>query len=152
MASSDRTPIKITILVLLGLCVIAGGVFWYLEREVQRAANPDQLTAEGKAYVRNLQLSEVDLRATENMMHQAVVEIVGKIKNNGDRPVKSAAVYCIFRDRNGQPVARERGTIIKSSGGGLAPGATRDFRLPFDTVPAEWNNMMPQLVIAQVQF
>lgn len=148
----DRTPLSIIALVMLGLLVIAGGVFWYLERAAKQAANPDQLTAEAKSYVGNLKLSDVGIKATENMMHQSVVEILGKITNSGDRTVKAAALYCLFYDRNGQPIARERATLLKSSSGGLAPGATREFRLAFDNVPDTWNNTMPRLVIAQVQF
>jgi hypothetical protein len=36
--------------------------------------------------------------------------------------------------------------------GGLAPGETKQFRLPFDDIPENWNQVMPQLVIAQIQF
>jgi hypothetical protein len=28
----------------------------------------------------------------------------------------------------------------------------RPFRLPFDDIPASWNNQMPQLVIARIGF
>ena len=36
--------------------------------------------------------------------------------------------------------------------GGLKPGETKSFRLPFDDLPASWNQAMPQLVIAGVKF
>ena len=35
---------------------------------------------------------------------------------------------------------------------GLKPGETRTFRLPFDDIPGGWNNQMPQLVIARIEF
>jgi hypothetical protein len=34
----------------------------------------------------------------------------------------------------------------------LKPGESRDFRLPFDDIPGSWNNQMPQLVIARIEF
>ena len=36
--------------------------------------------------------------------------------------------------------------------GGLKPGETKSFRLPFDDLPQSWNQSMPQLVIAGVKF
>jgi hypothetical protein len=36
--------------------------------------------------------------------------------------------------------------------GGLKPGETKSFRLPFDAVPAGWNQQMPNLVIAGIDF
>lgn len=108
------------------------------------------LTSETKVNAsRNLKLSEVGLKATENYAGQTVTEIDGKIANNGDRVIHFAAVSCVFYDRYGQVVKRERVPLIKAD---LKPGETRSFRLPFDDVPESWNNQMPQLVIAAVQF
>lgn len=114
--------------------------------------HPEQqaaLTAEGKAYVRNLQLSEISMKATESYTGQTVTEIEGKIANGGDRTIQSAAVSCVFYDRYGQVIKRERVPIIKAP---LKPGESRSFRLPFDDLPESWNSQLPQLVIAAIQF
>jgi hypothetical protein len=42
--------------------------------------------------------------------------------------------------------------VVGGSAGALAPGQTKSFRLPFDTIPESWNQVMPGLVIAQIQF
>jgi hypothetical protein len=34
----------------------------------------------------------------------------------------------------------------------LMPGETKEFRLPFDTLPESWNQALPDLVIAQIVF
>ena len=108
------------------------------------------LAAESKVYVRDyLRLSEVGLKATENYAGQTVTEVEGKITNNGSRIVHYAAVSCVFYDRYGQVIKRERVPLIRTD---LKPGATRPFRLPFDDVPDSWNSQMPQLVIASLQF
>ena len=36
--------------------------------------------------------------------------------------------------------------------GGLKPGETKAFRMAFDTIPESWNQSMPALVIAHMQF
>jgi hypothetical protein len=114
-----------------------------------RSAEQRPLTADAKAYVRNLQLSEVTLKATESYAKQTVTEIEGKITNGGDRVIRHAEVSCVFYDRYGQVVKRERVPIVKAI---LEPGETRSFRLPFDDLPESWNNQMPQLVIAGIDF
>jgi hypothetical protein len=49
-------------------------------------------------------------------------------------------------------VLRDRVSIVKERLGGLKPGETKDFRLPFDTIPESWNQVLPELVIAEITF
>jgi hypothetical protein len=108
-------------------------------------------SAEAKAYVRNLALSDVTMQASENFMRQQVVEIQGKIANNGSRPLRSVEVYCLFYGIDGRELHRERLPIVRSSAP-LKPAETRSFRLPFDSLPDGWNQAMPKMVIAQIAF
>lgn len=138
----------VTVLVLAG----AGG-FYYLDRQAKRYVPPQPvLTPEAKAYVRNLALSEVEMKAAESYLKQDLVEIEGKITNNGDRTVTLVEVNCVFRDAYTQVVLRERSAIVGRTFGPLAPGQTKRFRLAFDNIPESWNRMMPDLVIAQIRF
>jgi len=127
-------------------------VFAYLTYTSRQSAERLALTAEAKAYVQNLQLSDVEMKATDSYLSQRVVEIQGKIGNTGGRPLEMVEVYCIFRDVYGQTVLRSRVAIVGGRTGGLKPGETKSFRLPFDEIPASWNQAMPQLVIAGVKF
>ena len=139
-----------TAIYTLAVVLFVGGVFaWVVTRSTPSSTLPSALTPEAKAYVRNLALSEVSMKATESYVKQMVTEIEGKITNNGGRTVKLAEVHCIFYNSYGEMVLRERVPIIKSV---LRPGESRDFRLPFDTIPASWNNQLPQLVIARIEF
>jgi hypothetical protein len=134
------------------LALLAAGGWGYM-RYLDRHGNGDiPLTAEARAYARNLQLSDVEMKASENFFQQAVVEIEGKIANAGDRPLDTVEIYCVFRDPYGQLVLRRRLAIVSPRMGGLKPGETKSFRLPFDDLPASWNQAMPQLVIAGVKF
>lgn len=115
-------------------------------------AMPPELTAEAKAYVKNLQLSEVEMKAAESFMGSQLVEITGKIANNGDRPLQQVDLNCVFYDPYSQVVLRQRVSIVRTKTGGLKPGETKSFRLPFDTLPKSWNQSMPQMVIAGILF
>jgi hypothetical protein len=128
---------------------VGGIVAWFATRPSPSASSLPPLSAEAKTYVRNLKLTEVTMKATESYVKQMVTEIEGKITNSGDRNIKQADVYCIFYNSYGEVVIRERVPIVK---GVLKPGETREFRLPFDDIPSGWNNQLPQLVIARIEF
>lgn len=141
------------VFILLALVVLGGGGFWYLEQQSHRVVTTKAvLTPEAKAYVSNLKLSEVDMKAAEAYLDQRLVEIVGKITNGGDRKLKNVYVNCVFQDPFGKVVLREEVAILPARAGGLGPGETKSFRLAFDNLPGSWNQALPQLVIAQIAF
>ena len=139
---------KTGIYVLAAVLFVGGAWAWLISRP-HASATATPLTPEAKAYVRNLQLSDVSMKATESYVKQMVTEIEGKITNSGSRPVKQADLYCVFYNSYGEVILRERVPIVTSL---LRPSETRTFRLPFDDIPGSWNNQMPQLVIARIEF
>jgi hypothetical protein len=136
------------IYILAAMLFLGGAVVWYVNHPATAASAPP-LTPDAKAYVRNLQLADVTMKATESYVQQMVTEIEGKITNGGARTVKEVDVYCIFYNRYGEVVLRKRVPIVKSL---VKPGESRSFRLPFDEIPESWNNQMPQVVIAGIEF
>ncbi|MDP2999667.1 MAG: FxLYD domain-containing protein [Bryobacterales bacterium] len=150
--TKERLGFKPSTLIVAVVVVVAGGfLWWWLKQPVHYAQGPP-ITPEAKAYVRNLRLAEVEMKAAESFMRQAVVEITGKIGNAGERPLKQVDLNCVFYDPYGQLVLRERVSIVKPRSGPLNPGQTRSFRLAFDNIPQSWNQALPQLVIAGIQF
>ena len=152
---TEEAKPSIPVPILVGAIVVALGLgAWafldYWARKHPPA--PPVLTAEAKQYVRNLRLSDVEMKAAESYMKQRVVEITGKIANNGERPVNVVEINCVFRDAYGQVVLRERVAVVGRRTGGLSPGDKKSFRLPFDSIPESWNQALPDLVIAQILF
>jgi len=150
--AEDKKP-PILIIVVAAVLVLGGGAFWWLDYQSKhQVTQAPVLTPEARVYLKKLALSDVQMQANEGYMTQALVEIEGKIGNNGDRVVKLIEVNCVFRDPYGQVVLRERQAIAGRKTGDLAPGATKGFRLAFDSIPDSWNKQMPDLIIAQIQF
>jgi hypothetical protein len=141
-----------SIVIALAMILILGAFSWLTFGPKPAPPPPPVLTAEAKQYLSNLDLSNVHMQAAENMVNQRVVEILGDIGNKGDRIVKLAEVTCVFRDYNGAEIKRERVAIVGQTTGTLAPGMSKPFRLAFDDVPDTWNQVLPTLVIAQIQF
>jgi hypothetical protein len=144
----DRSNLIIPAVVLALVLPMGAGVWWYLGRSVNAPVTP-ALTGEAKTYVRNLKLGKVEMKATVNYAGAAVVEVLGNITNNGGRTMNVVELNCVFYDPYGQVVLRDRVPIVKST---MKPGETRPFRLPFEGLPLSWNQAMPQLVIARIDF
>lgn len=141
-------PIAICLIVAIALVI----ALLYLSGPVAKPVSGGQASAEARAYVGNLALSDVTMQSSENFMKQRIVEIQGNITNNGPRPLDSIDVYCLFSGVDGREIYRERAPIVRAQGKPLTPHETRSFRLPFDTLPDGWNQSMPKLVIAQITF
>jgi hypothetical protein len=139
---------------ILGILLVIGAsiFFYYVESAPARSVAETPLTPEAKAYVGNLKLDDVSMKATKNYFGQMVVEIEGKIANAGDRNLDTVEIYCVFFDPYGQMTLRQRLPIVSPGMGGLKPGESKAFRLPFDQLPESWDQKMPRLVIAAVKF
>ena len=151
MASKKQPALSnaVIITVIIGVMALTGG-FWYYQKVAHAGPSIVMLTPEAKAYVKSLQITDSDMKAHEGFAGvTGVVEITGKIKNAGDRPLDMVEIYCNFYDSYRQLVLRERVPIVKAP---LKPGETSNFRLPFEGVSGNWNQTLPQLVIAHISF
>jgi hypothetical protein len=142
------TPLIVGAVVIVAL--VAGGI--YLSRPAPQSGGNVEASPEAKAYVPSLQLSDVNIKATENFMQQQVVEIDGKITNNGPRSLTAVELFCLFRAVDGHEIYREKVPIVRAGTTPLGPGQTRAFRLPFDSLPEGWNQAMPSMFIARIVF
>ena len=150
---SQRPPrSKLPIYLGAAVAVLAVGLIAYLQFAPRPETEEIPLTDEAKDYLANLKLSDVAMKASLNYFSQKIVEIEGNIGNSGSRNLQVVEIYCLFYDTAGQVLLRQRVPIVTERMGGLAPGETKQFRLPFDAVPEAWNQQMPLLVIAGVTF
>lgn len=140
------------LLIALGLLLGIAG-FGYLEWKGRSDLPVEQvvLTDEARDYLTSLDLSDVEMGATDNSLGQTLVEITGTIRNIGDRPVRSIRLNCVFFDVYGIELHRVLSTIVRSSQG-LQPGGEVPFRLPFDDIPDGWNQVLPSLYVAEIVF
>lgn len=142
----------ITFVFATGAVLVLGIAAWLTFGPKPSPPPPPVMSDEAKQYLHNLDLTGVHMQAAESFTNQRVIEILGNITNKGDRPVKRALVTCVFYDWNNQIVARENDYIVGGVAGSLPAGATKPFRLAFDTIPETWTQALPTLVIREIQF
>lgn len=148
---SRKLPVVPIAVGIFAVLAIVGGLV-YLNRPAPPSRQNQPASPEAKAYVTHLRLGDVTLQAAENLLKQRVVEVQGKISNDGPRALQSVDIYCFFYSIEGREIHRERVPILEGKGRPLQPNETRTFRLPFDALPDGWNQAVPHMVIAQITF
>ena len=157
--------------IVAGIVVLIGAAgFLYLDRvSKQTPPGPAPPSAEARAYAKNLRfvaddginLENPKMEMQENILKQSTVEISGNILNSGDRPVSSVEVTWLFKEPGAvmpdgtlyqEVIWRDRTSLVSKKTGGLAPGQFRHFSVSFDNIPDSWNQAMPNLVIAGIEF
>lgn len=146
----SSTPWKPILLGMLAV-VAVGGALLYLQQS-GRGDSEAVLTDAARAYLTNLDLSNVSMEARDDALGQTLLEITGKITNLGESDVLVVATNCVFRNVDGLEIARQRAVLVNERTGPLLPGDTQTFRMAFDSVPLDWNQIVPDLFIAQIQF
>jgi hypothetical protein len=128
-----RSTIGLPLYIVAAVALIGGGLAYHYFEKTGGPPPEIPLTTEARQYLPNLKLADVDMKANESYAGQVVVEITGKISY-------------------GQLVLKKRVPIVSARMGGLKPGETKSFRLPFDELPDSWSHAMPHLVIAGIKF
>jgi hypothetical protein len=151
--SSQKPRVNTTLLVAAGIALLLiGGLAAFFFFRSGSGEDLGSLTAEAEAYMGQLQLTEVDMEAADSFMQSTLVEITGRITNNGDRTVRLVEVNCIFTNPYGERLHRERVQLVRPRGQPMAPGDSGTFRLAFDTIPEGWNQALPYFAIARIEF
>lgn len=142
----------LAVLVVVVLLVIAGR---------HKVAAPTTIQAP-VPYAANLPLSQLAMSESTSLAGGKSTFIDGHIKNTGNQTVTGITVQVLFRNNEAMPpqietlpfsLVRTREPYIDTqpvSAAPLKPGDERDFRLIFESLPANWNMQMPEIRIIQV--
>jgi hypothetical protein len=114
-------------------------------------------------YADKLPMTGVQMSEATSFSGGKVTYIDGQIANNGDRTLAAITVQVGFHSDVGQfaqrialplSLIRTRQPYVDTqpvSAAPLEPGQTRDFRLIFDSVPADWNLQIPEIRVINVR-
>jgi hypothetical protein len=113
-------------------------------------------------YAANLPLSNIKMSAAENFVGSSVTYIDGTVSNAGNQTVTHAVVHVIFRNSMNEIAQAEDLPLLVLQTSGpypdavdlrtspLAPGQSKQFRLTFEHVTADWNQAYPELQVTGV--
>jgi Protein of unknown function (DUF2393) len=114
-------------------------------------------------YAANLPMSQLAMSESTSLSGGKSTFVDGHIRNAGNQTVSGITVQVIFRNDEAMPpqietlplsLVRTREPYVDTqpvSAAPLKPGDERDFRLIFESIPANWNTQMPEIRIIQVE-
>jgi len=150
--SSNLRPILLGLALVVVVVAIAALL---LHTDSKIAATPHP-------YAANLKLSDMKMSAAENFIGSTVTYLDGTVANAGDKTVSHAIVHVSFKDSLGQIAQAEDPPLhvlqptgpysdaVDLSVAPLAPGQSKQFRLTFEHVTADWNHEYPELRVTDV--
>ena len=149
----SRVPMMIGAAVVLTVVVIAIAI--------SLAHKDDSTDQKGLAapdpYAASLEISDLKMSTAENFAGGSVTYLEGKIANNGQRTLTSVTVQVGFYNELKELVQKESMPLLvitarepyvdtgPLSASPLKPGDTREFRLTFEHVSADWNRNYPEV-------
>jgi len=154
--TEDRNSLWKPVLIGLALVLVVVGVATLILRK------PPKTTAPPDPYAAKLVISDLKMSAAENFIGASVTYIDGTVANTGDRAVIHAVVRVTFSDSIGQVAQIEEIPLhvlqttgpyqegVDLSASPLSPGQSKQFRLTFEHVSAEWNHAYPEVRVIEV--
>jgi hypothetical protein len=139
----------------LAVVVLVVGAMAFLLRSQPKSSAVDP-------YAANLKLSEIKMSAAENFVGASVSYLDGTVTNAGDKIVSHALARVVFKDSLGQIIQSEDVAlrVLETSGpypdavdlsnSPLAPGQSKQFRLTFEHVSADWDHAYPSIQVTNV--
>jgi hypothetical protein len=159
VAAAARMPVSVWI--IAGL-VVLGAVFWLVFAGRKKVEAPTNTVLPLAAYAANLPLSQLAMSESTSLSGGKSTFVDGHIKNTGSQTVSAVTVQVIFRNDEAMPpqletvplaLIRTREPYVDTqmvSAAPLKPGDEREFRLIFESIPANWNYQMPEVHVVRV--
>jgi hypothetical protein len=119
-------------------------------------------SAPADPYAAQLKLSDIKMLEAENFVGGKSIYVEGKITNTGDKTVTGATVEGTFNNSLNQIVQRENHNlmiirarepaddIVALTASPLEPGQTKEFRMTFEHISADWNGQYPKVEVKLV--
>lgn len=135
------------------LAVVVGLILTHGRQKTPVANGPQPLDP----YAKSLAISQMVMSESESLSGGKSTFIDGHVKNTGDRTVSGITVQVLFRNAEEMPPGIETLPLplVRThepytdtqpvSAAPLKPGDEREFRLIFETIPANWNRLMPEI-------
>ncbi len=156
-----KAPVPVAAWGLAGLAVLAiVGILLYVgHRRSPAAPNTAQPLA---GYAVSLPLSQLAMSESTSLSGGKSTFIDGHVQNTGNQTVTGITVQVFFRNDEAMPpqietlplsLIRTRQPYIDTqpvSASPLKPGDGQDFRLIFESIPANWNLQMPEVHVVKV--
>jgi hypothetical protein len=155
-APPERESISRPVILGIVVVLIVAGAIAFMMRATPKPVRAPQ------PYIANIKLSELKMGEAQNFIGANLTYVDGTVLNAGDRAVTHISVHVVFHDSIGQVAQAEDVPLFLLDSSGpypdtrdlnkypLPPGQSKQFRLTFEHVSAEWNRAYPDVSVTDV--
>ncbi len=109
-------------------------------------------TDEQRAYLTHIAVTDARMSVAESFAGSSMTYLEARVANRGAKLVRGLEIQMEFHDTLEQVVLRDQAHPISPRTTPLKPGESRDFRVSFEHMPADWNQIPPTISATHVEF
>lgn len=154
--SEERSRLPVAFLVGIGivsLLVAAAVVFSrYSTPSDSQPEKPLPMGPAEQMYAQQIHFLEPKMSRAANFLNQEVTYVFCTVENGGDRKVQQIEITLEFHDPFNQVNLRDKQRLFLPNAPPFLPGQQRDVQIPYEHIPAQWNQVFPTIRVTGLQF
>ncbi len=150
----SRLPVAFLVGIVIVALLVTGAVLYsrYSTAAIPDSDKPLPMGPAEQAYATQIHFIQPKMSRAANFLDQEVTYIFGTVVNGGNRHVKQIQIMIEFHDPFNQVVLRDTQRLFLPTTPAMAPGEQRDFQVPYEHIPAQWNNGYPTIRVTGLSF
>ena len=105
-----------------------------------------------QAYASQIHFLEPKMSRAANFLNQEVTYVFCTVENSGDRKIQQIEITIEFHDPFNQVILRDKQRLFLPAAPPFLTGQQRDVQIPYEHIPAQWNNVFPSIVVSGLAF
>ena len=156
MPTEERSRLPVAFLVGIVIVALLVGAAVLFSRYSTPAGSevekPLPMGPEEQAYAPQIHFLEPKMSRAANFLNQEVTYVFWTVENAGNRKVQQIEITIEFHDPFNQVILRDRQRLFLPTAPPFLPGQQRDVQVPYEHIPAQWNNVYPSIVVTGLAF
>ncbi len=154
--SEERSRLPVAFLVGIGIVsLLVGAAVVFSRYSTPAGSEPEKPLPMGpaeQAYAQRIHFLEPKMSRAANFLNQEVTYIFCTVENGGDRKVQQIEITLEFYDPFNQVNLRDKQRLFLPGAPAFLPGQQRDVQIPYEHLPATWNQVFPSIRVTGLQF
>ena len=149
---------RLPVAFLVGIAIVAllvGAAVLYSRYSAPAGPEVEKALPAGpaeQAYAQQIHFLEPKMSRAANFLNQEVTYVFCTVENGGDRKIQQIEITVEFHDPFNQVVLRDKQRLFLPTAPPFLPGQQRDVQIPYEHIPAQWNEVFPSIVVSGLAF
>ena len=156
MPTEERSRLPVAFLVgIVVVALLVGAAVLFSRYSTPAGSEVDKPLPVGpveQAYASRIHFLEPKMSRAANFLNQEVTYVFCTVENGGDRKIQQIEITIEFHDPFNQVILRDKQRLFLPAAPPFLPGQQRDVQIPYEHIPAQWNNVFPSIIVTGLAF